>query len=48
VIDELFPRSEAFRVSQKFLACCRELSELLAEAAASGGGADEAGAAVRA
>lgn len=43
VIDEPFPRSAAFRVSQKFLACCRELSDLLAEAAASGGGADEAG-----
>ena len=37
VIDEPFPRTEAFRVSQKFLSCCRELSELLAEAAASGG-----------
>ena len=37
LIDEPFPRSEAFRVSQKFLSCCKELSELLAEAAASGG-----------
>ena len=44
LIDEPFPRSEAFRVSQKFLSCCKELSELLAEAAASGGADPVAGA----
>ena len=43
-IDEPFPRSEAFRVSQKFLSCCKELSELLTEAAASGGADPVAGA----
>jgi NitT/TauT family transport system ATP-binding protein len=36
VIDEPNPRSEAFRVSQKFAAYARELQELLAEASASG------------
>jgi NitT/TauT family transport system ATP-binding protein len=44
LIDEPFPRSEAFRVSQKFLSCCKELSGLLAEAAASGGADPLAGA----
>jgi NitT/TauT family transport system ATP-binding protein len=35
-IDEPFPRGEAFRVSQPFAMHCRELSELLALASASG------------
>ncbi len=47
LIDEPFPRAEAFRVSQKFLSCCKELSELLAEAAASGGADPVAGASRR-
>jgi NitT/TauT family transport system ATP-binding protein len=36
VIDEPFPRGESFRVSQAFAQYCRELSELLALASASG------------
>jgi NitT/TauT family transport system ATP-binding protein len=40
-IAEPFPRTEAFRVSQAFAGYCRELSELLAEASASGAGEDE-------
>jgi len=36
-IDEPFPRSDAFRVSQPFAAYCRTLSEVLAEASAEGG-----------
>ena len=35
-IDEPHPRTDAFRVTQKFAQCARTLSELLAEAAASG------------
>jgi len=35
-IDEPFPRGESFRVSQSFAMYCRELSESLALAAASG------------
>jgi NitT/TauT family transport system ATP-binding protein len=35
-IDEPFPRGEGFRVSQAFAVYCRELSELLAVASASG------------
>ncbi len=35
-IDEPFPRGEAFRVSQAFALHCKELSELLALASASG------------
>jgi NitT/TauT family transport system ATP-binding protein len=35
-IKEPFPRGEAFRVSQQFAVYCRELSELLAIASASG------------
>jgi NitT/TauT family transport system ATP-binding protein len=31
-IDEPFPRTESFRVSQQFAAYCRELSECLAAA----------------
>lgn len=44
LIDEPFPRSEAFRVSQKFLSCCKELSDALAEAAISGGADSSTGA----
>jgi NitT/TauT family transport system ATP-binding protein len=40
-IDEPFPRGEAFRVSQSFAGYCKELSELLAEASASGGTDDD-------
>jgi NitT/TauT family transport system ATP-binding protein len=36
VIDEPHPRTEAFRVTQKFAAYAKELSELLAEASAKG------------
>jgi len=36
VIDEPFPRAEAFRVSAKFLACCQELSQALGEASTQG------------
>jgi NitT/TauT family transport system ATP-binding protein len=39
-IDEPFPRGEAFRVSQQFAMYCRELSELLAVASASGASDD--------
>jgi NitT/TauT family transport system ATP-binding protein len=40
VIDEPFPRGDAFRVSQAFAQHCRELSELLALASARGGADD--------
>ena len=40
VIDEPHPRVESFRVTQKFAAYCKELSELLAEASNSGGEED--------
>jgi len=36
-IDEPFPRTDAFRVSQAFAAYCRTLSEVLAAASAEGG-----------
>jgi len=36
VIDEPHPRTDAFRVTQKFAAYAKELSELLAEASALG------------
>ena len=36
VIDEPHPRDESFRVTQKFAAYCKELSELLAEASEAG------------
>ena len=35
-IDEPFPRSDSFRVSQQFAAHCRALSEVLADASAEG------------
>ena len=31
-VEEPYPRDDAFRVSPRFLACCRALSEGLAEA----------------
>ena len=36
IIDEPHPRTDAFRVTQKFAAYAKELSELLAEASALG------------
>ena len=37
IIDEPHPRTDAFRVTQRFAAYCKELTELLAEASAGGG-----------
>ena len=37
LIDEPHPRTDAFRVTQRFAAYCKELTELLAEASAGGG-----------
>jgi len=37
VIDEPHPRTDAFRVTQRFAAYCKELTELRAEASAGGG-----------
>jgi NitT/TauT family transport system ATP-binding protein len=36
-IDEPFPRTDGFRVSQPFATYCRTLSEVLAQASAAGG-----------